>query len=109
MFTDCLGFVGSSDGKFREKADWRWEIETVGEILEFVKKFLKGRKSENGFRRKIRVSEGFESGKAPLSLGLLGWIYGWKGKRVQRSGKKHRPRTNRNGVRTKGKERVGWI
>jgi hypothetical protein len=70
-----------------------------------VKKFPKGRKSKNGFRRKIRVSEGFGSGKASLRLGLLGWIQGWKGKRVQRSGKKHRLKTSGKGVRTKGRKR----
>ncbi len=73
-----------------------------------MKKFLKGRKPENGFRRKIRVSEGFRGGAGPLRLGLLGWIQGREGERVQRSGKKHRPRASGNGVRTRGRKARGW-
>jgi hypothetical protein len=36
-----------------------------------VKKFLKGRKSENGFRWKIRVSEGFRSVKGAAKVGIV--------------------------------------
>lgn len=57
----------------------------------------------------MRVSEWLGGGTDPLRLGLLGWIQGREGERVQRSGEKHGIRTRGKWARRGGRKRGRYV